>query len=407
MSKLISRINHKQILIFILILAAFLRLFRLDYPSKFMFDEVYHAYTATQYLQGNKDAWVWWTKAPKEGVAYEWTHPPLAKEIMTASMFLVKSQGGWAWRLPGVLLGIFSVFLIYLLGLKLLNSRVASLIAAFVFSIDGLNFAQSRIGMNDIYYVTFALLSLLLVLNKKYFLAALFFGFAFASKWAAIYMLLILVSLILIQKAKFKLIYFFIIPPAVYLLSYTPFFLSGHTPAQFWELQNQMWWYHTNLKATHSYSSPWWSWPLNLYPVWYFVEYGKDTIANIYGSGNSVLFWLGSLAVVLTIWEAIKIKSQKLFTVALAFLVFWLPWSVSPRIMFLYHFAPTLPFLCLSLGHQLNGLWQTKEKRKFVYLVLILIALSFIIVYPFLTGIPIPKNLVKIFFLTNLSKYQF
>ena len=114
MSKLISRINHKQILIFILILAAFLRLFRLDYPSKFMFDEVYHAYTATQYLQGNKDAWVWWTKAPKEGVAYEWTHPPLAKEIMTASMFLVKSQDGWAWRLPGVLLGIFSVFLIYL-----------------------------------------------------------------------------------------------------------------------------------------------------------------------------------------------------------------------------------------------------------------------------------------------------
>ena len=402
----LKKINHKHILIFILLLAIFLRLFRLDYPNKFMFDEVYHAFTATQYLQGNKDAWVWWTKAP-EGVSYEWTHPPLAKEIMTASMFLVGSQDGWAWRLPGVLAGVAAVFLVYLLGLKLLGNSVASLIAAFVFSIDGLNFAQSRIGMNDIYYVTFSLASLLFVLNKKYFFSALFFGFAFASKWAALYLILILAPLVLIQKAKFKILYFIIVPLSFYLLTYSPFFLSGHTPYQFWELQNQMWWYHTNLKATHSFSSPWWSWPLNLYPVWYFVDYKDNAIANIYGSGNAVLFWLGSAALILTAWEAIKKRSQKLFTIVMTVLVFWLPWSVSPRIMFLYHFAPCVPFLSLALGYQLSRDWGDKKRRKFVYIVLGLIVLSFIIVYPFLTGIHLPKNLVKIFFLTNLSKNQF
>lgn len=401
----LNRINHKYILILLLLVSLFLRLFRLDYPNKLMFDEVYHAFTAQEYLKGNKDAWVWWTKAP-EGVAYEWTHPPLAKEIMTASMFLVKSQDGWAWRLPGALAGVAAVFLVYLLGLKLLGNKVAALIAAFVFSIDGLNFAQSRIGMNDIYYVTFSLASLLFILNKKYFFSALFFGFAFTSKWAAAYLILILAPLMLIQKTKFKLVYFLIIPPAVYLLAYLPFFLSGHTPAQFWELQNQMWWYHTNLKATHSYSSPWWSWPLNLYPVWYFVNYKDNTVANIYGSGNPVLFWLGSVAVVLTLWEAIKKRSQKLLTVILGVLVFWLPWSVSPRIMFLYHFAPCVPFLALTLGHQLGLDWEDKKRRRFVYIILSLILISFILVYPFLTGIHLPKNLVNLFFLTNLSKNQ-
>lgn len=402
----LRKISHKHILILILLLAAFLRLFRLDYPNKFMFDEVYHAYTATQYAKGNKDAWVWWTKAP-EGVAYEWTHPPLAKEIMAASIFLVRSQDGWAWRLPGALAGVASVFLVYLLGLKLLNNKVAALIGAFVFSIDGLNFAQSRIGMNDIYYVIFSLASLFFVLNKRYFFSALFFGFAFASKWAAIYILLITIPLVLIQKAKSKIIYFFIIPPVIYLLSYLPFFLSGHSPAQFWELQNQMWWYHTNLKATHAYSSSWWSWPLNLYPVWYFVEYRDNTIANIYGTGNPMLFWLGSIALILTGWEAVKKKSQKLFTVVLAALIFWLPWSVSPRIMFLYHFSPVVPFLTLALGHQLSMDWLDKKRRKFVYLILALIVISFVIIYPFLTGVPLSKNLVNLFFLTNLSKNQF
>lgn len=402
----LRKISHKHILITILILAAFLHLFRLNYPNQYVFDEVYHAFTAKEYMKGNKDAWVWWTKAP-EGVAYEWTHPPLAKEIMAGSMILVNSQDGWAWRLPGALAGVASVLLVYLLGIKLLEDNVAALIAAFVFSIDGLNFAQSRIGMNDIYYVTFCLASLLLLLNKKYFLSALFWGFALSCKWAAIYLILILIPLALIQKARYKILFIFSIPLLIYILTYMPFFISGFTPSQFWELQNQMWWYHTNLKATHNYSSPWWSWPLNLYPVWYFVDYGKNTIANIYGSGNPLLFWLGTAATILTFRDAIKKRSYKLFTICLGFLVFWIPWAISPRIMFLYHFSPSVPFLSLALGYQLGLDFKDKSKRKYVYIILGLILVSFILIYPFLTGIALPKNLVNLFFLTNLSKNQF
>jgi len=162
----------KIILVLILLSTAFLRLYRLDYPNRYVFDEVYHAFTAKEYLLGHKEAWEWWT-TPPPGVAYEWTHPPLAKEIMTISMFITDSTNAWAWRLPGALLGILSTFLVYLTALKLFKKESVALISGFIFSIDGINFVQSRTGMNDIYYVTFVLISLIFILNKKFFLSAI------------------------------------------------------------------------------------------------------------------------------------------------------------------------------------------------------------------------------------------
>ncbi len=398
-------IKPRNILILIIVLTAFLRLFRLDYPNKFIFDEVYHAFTAKEYLKGSREAWEWWT-TPPPGVAYEWTHPPLAKEIMTASMFIFRSQDSWAWRLPGALLGVLSVYLVYLLGIRLLNSQTAALIAAFAYSLDGINFVQSRVGMNDIYFVTFMLASLLFMLNKKFIFAAIFLGLSLSSKWAAVYIYLIFIPLLLVQGRTLHILYFIAIPIFVYLISYIPFYLLGHTPEQFIHLQQQMWWYHTTLKATHNYSSPWWSWPLNLYPVWYFVDYKGDKIANIFAVGNPAIFWIGTATILLTILETFKRKSLNLFIILMGFFVFWLPWAISPRIMFLYHFSPSIPFLSLALGYQLKSLYGTKT-QKMIFTLLILISLSFILIYPFLTGIPIPNKLVNLFFLINLSKNPF
>lgn len=398
--------NSRYLLILILLLAAFLRLYRLDYPNKYVFDEVYHGFTAKEYLKGSKDAWEWWTKPPP-GVAFEWTHPPLAKEIMTASMFILRSTNAWAWRLPGTLLGILSVFIVYKLGLILLKNNVSALFAAFLFSIDGLNFVQSRIGMNDIYYITFFLLSLLFILNKKVIFAAIFFGLAISSKWAAIYGLLFLfIPYLLFKRQYLNFVGMILIPPLIYLASYIPFFLLGHTFDQFIKLQQQMWWYHTGLKATHDYSSPWWSWPLNLYPVWYFVDYKEKLTANIFASGNPPLFWFGIIALILTGWEAVKKRSINLFLILMGFLVFWLPWAISPRIMFLYHYSPSVPFLSLALGHQLGSRFNGKRK-SIVLLLLSIMVIGFILLFPFLTGIHIPSFLVRLFFLTNLTKNPF
>ncbi len=108
----------RYLLITILIISFFLRVFRLDYPKAYIFDEVYHGFTAKEYLKGSKDAWNPWAVSPN-GVAYEWLHPPISKEIMTLSMFLLKSTDPWAFRLPGAILGVVSIFLVFKIGILL------------------------------------------------------------------------------------------------------------------------------------------------------------------------------------------------------------------------------------------------------------------------------------------------
>src|SRR4051812_2692644 len=98
--RLKAYLNTKVILAAILLFSAVFRLYALNYPTGYVFDEVYHAFTAKEYLLNHKEAWEWWT-TPPPGVAYEWTHPPLAKEIMAYSMGILHTTDAWAYRLPG------------------------------------------------------------------------------------------------------------------------------------------------------------------------------------------------------------------------------------------------------------------------------------------------------------------
>lgn len=390
----------------LLLLSLFLRVVRLDYSKNYVFDEVYYPFTAKEYLKGNSEAWEWWTKAP-EGNAYAWVNPPLAQEIMAGSMFILRSTDSFAWRLPGIIMGVLSIYLVYYLGVLLFKKNTVALLSAVIFSVDGLNFVQSRIGMLDIYLVTFCLLSFVFFIKNKFSISAIFLGMALANKWTAVYLLGLFILLLIRYRLSIKIFNFLLIPPFVYLLIYLPFFLTGHTLNQFLQLINQQWWYHTHLKATHDYASPWWSWPFNLYPVWYFVDYPKDQIANIFAFGNPVVFWGGIAAILLTIRDYLKRRSESLLLVLAGFFFLWLPWAISPRLMFIYYFSPSVPFLSLALGYQLSLGLEKKKSRQMVIVLLSLIILSFILVYPFLTGIPIPKEFIKLFFLTNLSKNPF
>ena len=450
MHTIINKVLKNRLLIAILVVSAFFHLFRLDYPNAYVFDEVYHGFTAKEYLVGNKEAWEWWT-TPPAGVAFEWTHPPLAKEIMTVSMYLLgfvnqypgQNTEAFGWRLPGAILGIISVFLVYKLGQRLFNTSTG-LVAAFLFSFDGLNFVQSRTGMNDVYLVTFMLASVLFLLNRKFLLSAIFVGLALSSKWSALYLIglngLLLGHFFLTRKITFNegfkaVLYIAILAPIIYLISYTPFFLLNHNYGDtnnwglFIELQRQMWWYHSNLVATHDYASPAWSWPLNLYPVWYYVEYHSNgLVSNIFASGNPALFWMGIGGILITLYDFVLSYKKKnnsvsqeishkhqfvfndrdrFFIVLLGFFVFWLPWIFSPRIMFLYHYSPSVPFLCLSLGYQVELMIRHRKSRLIGLSILGIVVIGFLIVYPMLTGIPMSRELFTKFFEFNLTKNPF
>ncbi len=373
------------LLVSVLFFAFTTRIFELGSPKNEYFDEVYHVFTAREILNGNKMAWEWWN-TPPEGFAYEWTHPPLAKLGMVLGM-LVFGENTFGWRIIQAILGVGAVFLIYLISKELFKDKLLSVLSAAVFSLDGLPLVMSRIGMNDTYMLFFMLLSLYLFIREKDFWSALAFGLSLASKWSVIWIIPLFFLLWLKRREKFRpsIIWFLVIPSTVYLLTYLPMFLTGHNLDIWWEMQKQMWWYHTRLKATHPYTSPWWSWPFLIRPIYlYTSEEVAGMVSRIYAFGNPFVFWFGLFSVLACSIYSYLEKNKNLAFVIFAYLIFFVPWAASPRIMFLYHYLPSIPFLAIATGYVL------RRNLKLAIWYLFICLLSFIYFYPHWAGINIP-----------------
>ena len=185
--------------------AFIIRFWHLELPPTYYFDEVYHAFTAEQMYKGNPAAWEWWNANPP-GFAYEWTHPPVAKEFMWFAISIFGDKP-FAWRFFSALFGFGSIVLIYLIAKHLFNRRVA-LLSSAVASLSGLLLVMSRIAMNDSYFLFFSLIAILMFLKDKKLLMGIFLGISLASKWTAFYTVLVIGSLYVfkdILKNKFKI----------------------------------------------------------------------------------------------------------------------------------------------------------------------------------------------------------
>ncbi|HEU5310943.1 MAG TPA: hypothetical protein VFV24_05765, partial [Candidatus Eisenbacteria bacterium] len=106
-----------------LLFAAALALYahHLEIPERYVFDEVYYAYTAGEYVRANPDAYLWNTRAPREGVAYVWNHPPLGV-LLIASGIAIWGDHSSGWRFPAAICGAAGVMLAYFLALRFTRS---------------------------------------------------------------------------------------------------------------------------------------------------------------------------------------------------------------------------------------------------------------------------------------------
>jgi predicted membrane-bound dolichyl-phosphate-mannose-protein mannosyltransferase len=382
----LSDSKAKYILGLILAFAFFARIFDLGSPQTMYFDEVYHAFTAKVIMGADRaKAWEWWN-TPPTGFAYEWTHPPLAKLGMVLGM-MIFGENSFGWRIPGAILGVGSVLMVYLLAKQIFKDELIGLLSAGVFSLDGLALVINRIGMNDSYLLFFSLLSIYLFIKQKNFWSSVAFGLAIASKWSAVWAIPIFGVIFLSQKKKLSwgYVWFFILPVIIYIGSYFDMFLTGHNLSVWWGMQEQMWWYHTGLKATHPYTSMWWSWPLLIRPIYLYTSQEVGAmVARIYAFGNPLVFWFGLLSIIISVVYSYLEKNKNLAFVVFAYLIFFVPWALSPRIMFLYHYLPSVPFLAIASGYVLRRF----PKIMFAYLFICL--LFFIYFYPHYAGLKIP-----------------
>lgn len=420
------RLNPKIILVIILLFSYSVRLWRLSFPAEYYFDEVYHAFTAEAYARNDPRGYEWWHTSPVEGTAYEWLHPPVSKLFMGLSIYLL-GDNSFAWRLPSAVFGTLVILATYLLAKALSKKESLALLAAFIVSLDGLLLTQSRIAMNDAFVTFFMLMAFYcywlfntkIAASKKsdnhkaigaLLLSGIFTGLAVSSKWSGVFVLPVIglweLYETILKKKLYRLqlwpalvIIFGVIPACLYVLSYAQFFLQGHTLEQFKHLHDQIWWYQTNLDATHPYQSRPWQWMLNLKPVWYFVQYQDATVANIYALANPAIAWIGLFAIGWNLVRGITKQTNRLFMV-IAYFSVWIFWWVSPRIMFFYHYLPAIPLLSIAISWLVTDLWS--RQRQVYHLpaagIVAVILVCFIYFFPHWTALSIPKTVAEQFY---------
>ncbi len=145
----------------------------------------------------------------------------------------------------------------------------------------------------------------------------------------------------------------------IYLISYIPFFRLGNGFSDLIALQQQMFWYHSRgvANATHPYSSVWWQWPIEQIPISYYYQDFRSKldaangaaccVAEILALPNPAVFLLGLVSVPFTAWLAWRERNKGYALLALAYVMQWIPYSRSPRIMWEYHFFPNLAVIVL------------------------------------------------------------
>lgn len=189
----LPRVTAAQIALAVILLAAFITRFgRLATPGEFYFDEVYFAKNGQEIYRGEPSAW--------EFYGHENTHPPFSKLLMAGGIAivgaadevappLVPGEGGiensFAWRFFGALAGVGAVLFMYLLARKLFASEVAGLAGAFLLTVEGLAFAQSRIATPDTFVLFFMLGTVYFLVSERFLFSGVFFGAAVACKWVA------------------------------------------------------------------------------------------------------------------------------------------------------------------------------------------------------------------------------
>ncbi|HEY9899371.1 MAG TPA: phospholipid carrier-dependent glycosyltransferase [Pantanalinema sp.] len=382
-----------------------LGLWRLGLPAEQIFDEVYHARTAEEYLKGISP--------------YEWTHPPLAKLMIAVGVALF-GMNAFGWRIVSLLVGALTLGVFYLLARRMLDRRRPAWIATLMLACDGVFFVQSRVAMTNIYVVFFLLLATLATWEfmrtrkeRMLPLAALALGAALATRWSTMYawgLLGLLIGVYVLfweaprrQPKEIGLLalrcigYFVAIPVAVYLLSYIPYMAQGHGLGEVLQMQKNMWGYHANLNASHSYSSPWWQWPLMVRPTWYYYHDWKNgLISGIIAIGNPALWWASIPALLAMAYVAWRRKLWMGWFVVTMGLGMYLMWAIQPRpLVFMHYMFETIPFSILAMAYFMERLWRQEDWEPVASTYLALVVGLFAFFYPLLSGLPIPEQFYR------------
>ena len=159
-------------------------------------DEVYYVPAAQTMLTGEKCA------PYADNCNLE--HPFLSKAMIAAGIAIF-GNGVFGWRIFEVLLGVFSVPVLFGICWTLTRNKELSLYASFLLAFETLFFVQSSIAVIDIHAMFFGLLGILIFVANVYWwrlsrtvLAGVAMGLSALSKETAVFLLAVLVLYVLL-----------------------------------------------------------------------------------------------------------------------------------------------------------------------------------------------------------------
>ncbi len=356
---------------------------------------------------------------------YESVHPPLGKLIISIPISIL-GVTPFAYRLMGNIAGILMLVVIYAIAKELFKKESFALFAMAIMALDGMHFVQTRIGTVDTFLVLFLMTSFLFFIKyikipkeaemkKKVIpllLSGTFWGMAMSTKWTAAFVglgmgIIYLVDYCLkykkcnIKLLLFSVLSFVIIPIVIYILSYIPVMLNPnegiYDVKSFLEYQNGIYQYHSQLTEGHPFSSPWYTWPYIGKPLWFYCSnFENGTYGTIACMGNPAIWWLSiATAVATLIYSAFK-KNKEGAMLVVMILATWLPYFFIGRVMFIYHYFITLPFMMLSIVFIVSRLVEWKKQFKYIIPILCMIFLGFFIYfYPVYSGMPVSHDYIE------------
>ena len=379
-----------------LLIAAFAQMlfaWRLTVPGTLVFDEIH-------YVPAARTLWALSGQANTE-------HPLLGKLLIGLGIAIF-GDNPLGWRAlstvaaTAVVAGVFA--LLWLGTHRLRTAAVGSAVVLLNFTV----FVQARIAMLDGFMAAFVVWGAVCLLWAmrgraawgRWTAGAVLLGLATACKWAAAPHVAFagLAFLLLRRPGRWDGL-----PPfralamlglgsvAAYALTFLPTFFYASEPLTWRTLipfQWEMYQRQAQVLPPHTYQSDWWTWPLDLRPVWYLYEVVDGAQRGILLLGNPAVMWGGLVAVAACVWGWIRTRDVRLGTAAGLWLASVLVWAAIPKSLgfFYYYYLPSIwlgVVIAVALAH-----WEARL-RYWDEMFLALAAGLFIHFYPILAAAPL------------------
>jgi len=426
--------QNTRLLLILLTLGAALHLFRLGEPQKIVFDEVHFGGFVSAYCGS--------------GEYFFDIHPPHAKLLIAGAAALGGYRGEQAFeklgkpytrvsptllRLVPALAGTLIPLVLFVVMLQLGASPMAAFLAGLAVLLDNSLLIQTRIiALDGILLLSiFGALSCSLAAAKSVdrlrrtgfaFLAGVLAGMAVGSKFTglvALGLIGLFIAVEFLRKPSWKS-FRVAASHSVWVLSGALATYAGGWALHFALLTEPGYGYafaaptgdflfdtvklhrvmlgvNYGLTAPHPDSSPWWSWPLMVRPVFYWS--GAKT--SLFFLGNPILWWGSSLGLIVVAVNLVLLRAtdlelphgKKLWPARLwiplaGYLMALLPLVVVPRALFLYHYLTPLLFgLCAvvlwldHVGWTRAGSWSAQ--RPSLYAAMAALVVGFLAISPF------------------------